>query len=43
MTWNKCKKLRQVSGNANQDLEVLKDALEDGATKLGSYLRDFLR
>ena len=30
-------------GNANQDLEVLKDALEDGATKLGSYLRDFLR
>ncbi|EMG45316.1 GLO3 ADP-ribosylation factor GTPase-activating protein GLO3 [Candida maltosa Xu316] len=33
----------RFSGNANQDLEVLKDALEDGATKLGSYLRDFLR
>ncbi|CAX42551.1 ADP-ribosylation factor GTPase-activating protein (ARF GAP), putative [Candida dubliniensis CD36] len=33
----------KFSGNANQDLEVLKDALEDGATKLGSYLRDFLR
>lgn len=31
------------SGNANQDLDVLKDALEDGANKLGSYLRDFLR
>lgn len=33
----------KFSGNANQDLEVLKDALEDGATKLGGYLRDFLR
>ncbi|KAK6464430.1 GTP-ase activating protein for Arf [Scheffersomyces coipomensis] len=33
----------RFSGNANQDLDVLKDALEDGATKLGSYLRDFLR
>ncbi|CCG23586.1 Glo3 protein [Candida orthopsilosis Co 90-125] len=33
----------KFSGNANEDMEVLKDALEDGATKLGSYLRDFLR
>ncbi|CUM62642.1 uncharacterized protein PRCAT00000196001 [Priceomyces carsonii] len=33
----------KFSGNANQDLDVLKDALEDGANKLGSYLRDFLR
>ncbi|KAI5968423.1 GLO3 [Candida theae] len=33
----------RFSGNANEDMEVLKDALEDGATKLGSYLRDFLR
>ncbi|KAG7661886.1 GLO3 [[Candida] subhashii] len=33
----------RFSGNANEDLGVLKDALEDGATKLGSYLRDFLR
>ncbi|PVH14427.1 uncharacterized protein CXQ87_002561 [Candidozyma duobushaemuli] len=33
----------KFSGNANQDLDVLKDALEDGATKLGGYLRDFLR
>lgn len=33
----------KFTGNANQDLDVLKDALEDGATKLGSYLRDFLR
>ncbi|KAI3402593.2 GLO3 [Candida oxycetoniae] len=33
----------RFSGNANQDMEVLKDALEDGANKLGSYLRDFLR
>lgn len=33
----------RFSGNANQDLDVLKDALEDGANKLGSYLRDFLR
>ncbi|QRG39391.1 hypothetical protein FDK38_003833 [Candidozyma auris] len=33
----------KFSGNANQDLEVLKDALEEGATKLGGYLRDFLR
>ncbi|KAI5967258.1 GLO3 [Candida margitis] len=33
----------RFSGNANDDMEVLKDALEDGATKLGSYLRDFLR
>lgn len=32
-----------VSSLANQDLDVLKDALEDGATKLGGYLRDFLR
>ncbi|OBA24367.1 ArfGap-domain-containing protein [Metschnikowia bicuspidata var. bicuspidata NRRL YB-4993] len=33
----------RFSGNANQDLEVLKDALEDGATKLGGLLRDILR
>lgn len=33
----------KFSGNANQDLEVLKDALETGATKLGGYLRDFLK
>ncbi|KAK6198094.1 GTP-ase activating protein for Arf [Scheffersomyces amazonensis] len=33
----------RFSGNANQDLDVLKDALEEGANKLGSYLRDFLR
>lgn len=33
----------KFSGNANQDIDVLKDALEDGANKLGSYLRDFLR
>lgn len=33
----------RFSGNANQDLDLLKDALEDGATKLGGYLRDFLR
>lgn len=33
----------KFSGHANQDLDVLKDALEDGANKLGSYLRDFLR
>ncbi|CAI5758408.1 unnamed protein product [Candida verbasci] len=33
----------RFSGNANEDLEVLKDALEDGANKLGNYLRDFLR
>ncbi|KAF3992125.1 hypothetical protein FT663_02442 [Candidozyma haemuli var. vulneris] len=33
----------KFSGNANQDLDVLKDALEDGANKLGGYLRDFLR
>lgn len=33
----------KFSGNANQDLDVLKDALEDGATKVGQYLRDFLR
>ncbi|ODV81464.1 ArfGap-domain-containing protein [Suhomyces tanzawaensis NRRL Y-17324] len=33
----------RFSGNANQDLDVLKDALEDGANKLGSYLREFLR
>ena len=32
----------QLQGNA-QDLDVLKDALEEGATKLGSYLRDYLR
>lgn len=31
------------SGNTNQDLEVLKGALEEGATKLGGYLRDFMR
>lgn len=30
-------------GNANQDLEVLKDVMEEGANKLGLYLRDFLR
>lgn len=34
---------QRFSGNANQDLDVLKDALEDGANKLGGYLRDFLR
>lgn len=33
----------RFSGNANQDLDVLKDALEDGANKLGGLLRDFLR
>lgn len=33
----------RFSGNANQDLDVLKDALEDGATKLGGFLRDILR
>ncbi|CAN3363209.1 ADP-ribosylation factor GTPase-activating protein Glo3p [Diutina catenulata] len=33
----------RFSGNAGQDLDVLKDALEEGATKLGSYLRDYLR
>lgn len=33
----------RFSGNANQDIDVLKDALEDGANKVGSYLRDFLR
>lgn len=33
----------RFSGNANQDLDVLKDALEEGANKLGGYLRDFLR
>lgn len=33
----------RFSGNTNQDIEVLKDALEDGANKLGTYLRDFLR
>lgn len=33
----------KFQGNANHDLELLKDALEDGATKLGGYLRDFLR
>lgn len=33
----------RFSGNANQDLDVLKDALEDGANKLGGFLRDFLR
>lgn len=33
----------KFSGNANQDLEVIKDALEDGANKVGSFLRDFLR
>lgn len=33
----------RFSGNADQDLEVLKGALEDGANKLGGYLRDFLR
>lgn len=33
----------RFSGNAHQDLDVLKDALEDGAAKLGGYLRDFLR
>lgn len=33
----------KFSGNANQDFEVLKDALENGATKLGGYLRDFLK
>lgn len=34
---------QRFSGNANQDLDVLKDALEEGANKLGGYLRDFLR
>lgn len=33
----------RFSGNTNQDMEVLKDALEEGANKLGTYLRDFLR
>lgn len=33
----------RFSGNATQDIDVLKDALEDGANKLGSYLRDWLR
>ncbi|KAM9911566.1 hypothetical protein OXX69_003386 [Metschnikowia pulcherrima] len=33
----------RFSGNANQDLDVLKDALEEGATKLGGFLRDILR
>lgn len=33
----------RFSGNANQDLDVLKDAFEEGANKLGGYLRDFLR
>lgn len=33
----------RFSGNADQDLEVLKGALEEGANKLGGYLRDFLR
>ncbi|EGV63664.1 hypothetical protein CANTEDRAFT_114727 [Yamadazyma tenuis ATCC 10573] len=33
----------KFSGNANQDLDVLKDVLEDGANKVGNYLRDFLR
>lgn len=33
----------KFSGNANQDIDVLKDALEDGANRVGSYLRDFLR
>lgn len=32
----------QLQGNA-QDLDVLKDALEEGATRLGLYLRDYLR
>jgi ADP-ribosylation factor GTPase-activating protein 2/3 len=27
----------------NDDLAVLKDALEQGANKLGGYLRDYLR
>lgn len=31
------------TNTANDDLAVLKDALEQGATKLGSYLRDYLR
>lgn len=34
---------QRFTGNANQDLDVLKDALEEGANKLGGYLRDFLR
>ncbi|WPK25745.1 hypothetical protein PUMCH_003072 [Australozyma saopauloensis] len=33
----------KFTGNANQDLEVFKDALENGATKLGGLLRDFLK
>ncbi|RKP32063.1 ArfGap-domain-containing protein [Metschnikowia bicuspidata] len=33
----------KFSGNANLDLEVLKDALENGATKLGGLLRDLLK
>lgn len=33
----------KFSGNANQDIEVLKDALENGATKLGGLLRDLLK
>lgn len=34
---------RRVGATANEDLEVLKNALEDGATKLGGFLREYLR
>lgn len=33
----------KFSGNANEDLDVLKDALEGGANKVGALLREFLR
>ncbi|ODQ78456.1 hypothetical protein BABINDRAFT_9240 [Babjeviella inositovora NRRL Y-12698] len=33
----------RAMGTASEDLEVLKNALEDGATKLGGYLREYLR
>ncbi|RLV90982.1 ADP-ribosylation factor GTPase-activating protein GLO3 [Spathaspora sp. JA1] len=33
----------RFSGNANQDLDALKDAVEEGANKLASYLRDYMR
>lgn len=33
----------RFSGNANQDMDVLKDALEEGANRLGSYLREYFR
>ncbi|KAH3679115.1 hypothetical protein WICPIJ_008723 [Wickerhamomyces pijperi] len=33
----------EFANTANDDLAVLKDVLEQGATKLGGYLRDYLR